>query len=87
MSRCTEELIWLNEREEEELAFDWSDGNTNVAAKKQLYAVRVPSGCEGLGCQPQQGPGVLMPLGSCSGGFQEGASLRGYEGEMGEQGL
>uniref|UniRef100_A0A3B3QP35 Microtubule actin crosslinking factor 1 n=1 Tax=Paramormyrops kingsleyae TaxID=1676925 RepID=A0A3B3QP35_9TELE len=33
MSRCTEELIWLNEREEEELAFDWSDGNTNVAAK------------------------------------------------------
>ncbi|XP_072561814.1 microtubule-actin cross-linking factor 1, isoforms 1/2/3/4/5 isoform X5 [Paramormyrops kingsleyae] len=38
MSRCTEELIWLNEREEEELAFDWSDGNTNVAAKKQLYA-------------------------------------------------
>ncbi|XP_048849639.1 LOW QUALITY PROTEIN: microtubule-actin cross-linking factor 1 [Brienomyrus brachyistius] len=38
VSRCTEELIWLNEREEEELAFDWSDGNTNVAAKKQLYA-------------------------------------------------
>ncbi|KPP70600.1 microtubule-actin cross-linking factor 1-like, partial [Scleropages formosus] len=38
VSRCTAELIWLNEREEEELAFDWSDGNTNVAAKRELYA-------------------------------------------------
>ncbi|KAG7457647.1 hypothetical protein MATL_G00229410 [Megalops atlanticus] len=38
VSRCTEELIWLNEREEEELAFDWSDCNTNVAAKRELYA-------------------------------------------------
>ncbi|KAJ8384944.1 hypothetical protein AAFF_G00196100 [Aldrovandia affinis] len=37
VSRCTEELIWLNEREEEELAFDWSDGNTSVAAKRELY--------------------------------------------------
>ncbi|KAL4629457.1 microtubule-actin cross-linking factor 1-like isoform X7 [Arapaima gigas] len=38
VSRCTTELIWLNEREEEELAFDWSDSNTNVAAKRELYA-------------------------------------------------
>ncbi|XP_073668846.1 microtubule-actin cross-linking factor 1, isoforms 1/2/3/4/5 isoform X10 [Paramisgurnus dabryanus] len=38
VSQCTEELIWLNEREEEELAFDWSDGNTNMAAKKEQYA-------------------------------------------------
>ncbi|XP_036411412.1 microtubule-actin cross-linking factor 1 [Megalops cyprinoides] len=38
VSRCTEELIWLNEREEEELAFDWSESNTNVAAKRELYA-------------------------------------------------
>ncbi|KAJ8334746.1 hypothetical protein SKAU_G00403850 [Synaphobranchus kaupii] len=37
VSRCTEELIWLNEREEEELAFDWSDSNTNIAAKRELY--------------------------------------------------
>ncbi|XP_045077690.1 microtubule-actin cross-linking factor 1-like isoform X5 [Coregonus clupeaformis] len=36
--RCTEELIWLNEREEEELAYDWSHNNTNVNAKKELYA-------------------------------------------------
>uniref|UniRef100_A0A672SX36 Microtubule actin crosslinking factor 1 n=1 Tax=Sinocyclocheilus grahami TaxID=75366 RepID=A0A672SX36_SINGR len=35
VSRCTEELIWLNEREEEELAFDWSDSNTNMAAKRE----------------------------------------------------
>ncbi|KAG5842290.1 hypothetical protein ANANG_G00176050 [Anguilla anguilla] len=38
VSRCTEELIWLNEREEEELAFDWSENNTNIAAKRELYA-------------------------------------------------
>uniref|UniRef100_A0A8C7L2G7 Microtubule actin crosslinking factor 1 n=1 Tax=Oncorhynchus kisutch TaxID=8019 RepID=A0A8C7L2G7_ONCKI len=35
---CTEELIWLNEREEEELAYDWSQNNTNVNAKRELYA-------------------------------------------------
>uniref|UniRef100_A0A9J7X0M8 Microtubule-actin cross-linking factor 1-like n=1 Tax=Cyprinus carpio carpio TaxID=630221 RepID=A0A9J7X0M8_CYPCA len=35
VSHCTEELIWLNEREEEELAFDWSDSNTNMAAKRE----------------------------------------------------
>ncbi|XP_051991250.1 microtubule-actin cross-linking factor 1-like [Xyrauchen texanus] len=38
VSHCTEELIWLNEREEEELAFDWSDSNTNMAAKRKQYA-------------------------------------------------
>lgn len=37
--RCTEELIWLNERKEEELAYDWSHNNTNVNAKRDLYAV------------------------------------------------
>ncbi|XP_075995247.1 microtubule-actin cross-linking factor 1 isoform X3 [Genypterus blacodes] len=37
VSHCTEELIWLNEREEEEIAFDWSEGNTNMAAKRELY--------------------------------------------------
>ncbi|XP_028819126.1 microtubule-actin cross-linking factor 1 isoform X17 [Denticeps clupeoides] len=38
VSRCTEELIWLNEKEEEELAYDWSDCNTNMAAKREQYA-------------------------------------------------
>uniref|UniRef100_A0A3P9NKB9 Calponin-homology (CH) domain-containing protein n=1 Tax=Poecilia reticulata TaxID=8081 RepID=A0A3P9NKB9_POERE len=37
VSRCTEELIWLNEREEEEISFDWSDGNANMSAKRELY--------------------------------------------------
>ncbi|XP_034560537.1 microtubule-actin cross-linking factor 1 [Notolabrus celidotus] len=37
VSHCTEELIWLNEREEEEIAFDWSDNNPNMNAKKELY--------------------------------------------------
>uniref|UniRef100_A0A672I0T9 Microtubule actin crosslinking factor 1 n=1 Tax=Salarias fasciatus TaxID=181472 RepID=A0A672I0T9_SALFA len=39
VSHCTEELIWLNEREEEEIAYDWSDGNSSMSAKKQLYSV------------------------------------------------
>ncbi|XP_034017058.1 microtubule-actin cross-linking factor 1 isoform X22 [Thalassophryne amazonica] len=38
VSHCTEELIWLNEREEEEIAYDWSENNTNLSAKKELYA-------------------------------------------------
>ncbi|XP_053190365.1 microtubule-actin cross-linking factor 1 isoform X6 [Scomber japonicus] len=38
VSHCTEELIWLNEREEEEIAFDWSDNNTNINAKRELYS-------------------------------------------------
>ncbi|KAM3858524.1 microtubule-actin cross-linking factor 1, isoforms 1/2/3/4/5 [Diretmus argenteus] len=37
VSHCTEELIWLNEREEEEIAYDWSDSNTNINAKRELY--------------------------------------------------
>ncbi|XP_036001665.1 microtubule-actin cross-linking factor 1 isoform X5 [Fundulus heteroclitus] len=37
VSRCTEELIWLNEREEEEISFDWSHNNTNMAAKREMY--------------------------------------------------
>lgn len=39
VSHCTEELIWLNEKEEEELAFDWSESNTNMTAKREQYAV------------------------------------------------
>ncbi|XP_041867704.1 microtubule-actin cross-linking factor 1 isoform X2 [Melanotaenia boesemani] len=38
VSHCTEELIWLNEREEEELAFDWSDNNSNMNAKREIYS-------------------------------------------------
>ncbi|KAL2080392.1 hypothetical protein ACEWY4_024185 [Coilia grayii] len=38
VSRCTEELIWLNEREEEEISYDWSHNNSNMAAKREQYA-------------------------------------------------
>ncbi|XP_062870373.1 microtubule-actin cross-linking factor 1 isoform X9 [Trichomycterus rosablanca] len=37
VSHCTEELIWLNEKEEEELACDWSESNTNMSAKREQY--------------------------------------------------
>lgn len=39
MSQATAELIWLNEKEEEELAYDWSDNNPNIAAKKSYFSV------------------------------------------------
>ncbi|XP_061521091.1 microtubule-actin cross-linking factor 1 isoform X14 [Phycodurus eques] len=35
---CTEELIWLNEREEDEIAFDWSHNNSDMDAKRELYS-------------------------------------------------
>ncbi|NWX11607.1 MACF1 factor, partial [Aegotheles bennettii] len=37
VSRATAELIWLNEKEEEELAYDWSDNNPNITAKKSYF--------------------------------------------------
>lgn len=39
VSRATAELIWLNEKEEEELAYDWSDNNPNIAAKRNYFSV------------------------------------------------
>ncbi|XP_029021963.1 microtubule-actin cross-linking factor 1 isoform X7 [Betta splendens] len=38
LTQCTEELIWLNEREEEEVSYDWSDYNTSINAKRELYS-------------------------------------------------
>ena len=39
VSLATQELIWLNEKEEEEVAFDWSDRNSNVSKKRDYHAV------------------------------------------------
>ncbi|XP_071399790.1 dystonin-like [Centroberyx affinis] len=38
VSRATQELIWLNEKEEEEVAFDWSDRNSNISKKRDYHA-------------------------------------------------
>ncbi|XP_069036167.1 dystonin isoform X12 [Lepisosteus oculatus] len=38
VSRATQELIWLNEKEEEEVAYDWSDRNSNMAKKRDYHA-------------------------------------------------
>ncbi|TSN48476.1 Dystonin [Bagarius yarrelli] len=38
VSRATQELIWLNEKEEEEVAFDWSERNSNISRKKDYHA-------------------------------------------------
>ncbi|XP_057690641.1 plectin isoform X23 [Corythoichthys intestinalis] len=38
VSAATKELVWLNDKEEEEVNFDWSDRNTNMVAKKDNYS-------------------------------------------------
>ncbi|KAJ8013741.1 hypothetical protein DPEC_G00032940 [Dallia pectoralis] len=38
VSRATIELIWLNEKEEEEVAFDWSDRNSNISKKREYHS-------------------------------------------------
>ncbi|XP_029426820.1 microtubule-actin cross-linking factor 1 isoform X2 [Rhinatrema bivittatum] len=37
VSPATAELIWLNAKEEEELAYDWSDNNPNMAGKQKYF--------------------------------------------------
>ncbi|XP_075874847.1 dystonin isoform X6 [Nelusetta ayraudi] len=38
VSQATQELIWLNEKEEEEVAFDWSDRNSGISKKREYHA-------------------------------------------------
>ncbi|XP_025024482.1 microtubule-actin cross-linking factor 1 isoform X8 [Python bivittatus] len=38
VSQATTELIWLNEKEEEELAYDWSDSNPNLTVKRNYFS-------------------------------------------------
>ncbi|XP_034465448.1 dystonin isoform X9 [Hippoglossus hippoglossus] len=38
VSQATQELIWLNEKEEEEVAFDWSDRTGNISKKRDYHA-------------------------------------------------
>lgn len=33
--------MWLNDKEEEEINYDWSERNTNMGAKKENYSVSV----------------------------------------------
>ncbi|XP_018121035.1 dystonin isoform X19 [Xenopus laevis] len=37
VARATRELIWLNEKEEEDVAYDWSERNQNIPAKKDYH--------------------------------------------------
>ena len=39
VTAATKELMWLNEKEEEEVNYDWSERNTNMTAKKENYSV------------------------------------------------
>lgn len=41
LQSATNELIWLNEKEEVEVSRDWSDKNLNIPAIEQYYEVRM----------------------------------------------
>ncbi|XP_043974135.1 plectin-like isoform X2 [Gambusia affinis] len=38
VAAATKELMWLNDKEEEEVNYDWSDRNTNMTVKKENYS-------------------------------------------------
>ncbi|KAM9420015.1 plectin-like isoform 10-T10 [Salvelinus alpinus] len=38
VTAATKELMWLNDKEEEEVNYDWSERNTNMTAKKDNYS-------------------------------------------------
>ncbi|XP_062321017.1 plectin isoform X13 [Osmerus eperlanus] len=38
VTAATKELMWLNDKEEEEVNYDWSNLNTNMTAKKESYS-------------------------------------------------
>jgi len=80
VSRATAELIWLNEKEEEELAYDWSDNNPNIAAKKNYFSVSDPgAGLAGwvLSWGRAGGTGALLGQGWWD-GCSPGAGLVGW---------
>ncbi|XP_069812983.1 plectin isoform X5 [Dendropsophus ebraccatus] len=38
VAAATKELMWLNDKEEEEVNYDWSERNTNMTSKKDNYS-------------------------------------------------
>lgn len=71
---ATKELMWLNDKEEEEANYDWSERNTNMAAKKDNYSVRTELSvvCCGDG-------GLMLVPGA---GLDEGAGAEREEDEQ-----
>lgn len=37
------EIMWINDCEEEELLYDWSDRNTDIARKQEAFSVSYPA--------------------------------------------
>ncbi|XP_064409492.1 desmoplakin isoform X6 [Latimeria chalumnae] len=38
VERTSNEIMWINDHEEEELVYDWSDKNTNIPRKQELFS-------------------------------------------------
>lgn len=66
VAAATKELMWLNEKEEEEVNYDWSERNSNMAAKKESYSVKAAlplALSEEPGCQAPADPWICaLPL-------------------------
>jgi hypothetical protein len=48
LQSATNELIWLNEKEEVEVSRDWSDKNLNIPAIEQYFEVRMSMSAIGI---------------------------------------
>lgn len=76
VAAATKELMWLSEKEEEEVGFDWSERNSNMAAKKEAYSVRRGPSVGGRaprwGGAPRWVVGVLGEAGPLSGWWVAG---------------
>lgn len=50
------EIMWINDCEEEELLYDWSDRNTNIAQKQEAFSVSLPLGVVDARLLPERAP-------------------------------
>lgn len=82
VAAATKELMWLNEKEEEEVGYDWSEHNCHLVAKKESYSVwlgRAGRGGAGLRREaPAQGSSAPN---LCLAGADARAGAAGAEGQ------
>lgn len=53
------EIMWINDCEEEELLYDWSDKNTNIAQKQEAFSVSAVLGVARHAERPRCKPSSL----------------------------
>ncbi|KAF3822826.1 hypothetical protein GH733_008200 [Mirounga leonina] len=89
VAAATKELMWLSEKEEEEVGFDWGEHNSNMAAKKESYSWRWggpgPLVAMGGGQNVGDRPGTPVAMGGGQNvGDRPGTPVAGQEPEKGD---